>query len=64
MLNIIFQDTVNHIQFFDSGAADLEDSLSGLGGEDGGGFPLHRAVIPQDQSCNLFTHGIKRKRKR
>lgn len=33
MMNIIFQDTVNHTQFFASGAADLEDSLSGLGGE-------------------------------
>lgn len=63
-MNIIFQDTVNHFQFFDSGAADLKDNLSGLGGEDGGGCPLHRVVIPQDQPCNLFTHRIKRKNKR
>lgn len=31
-MNIIFQDTVNHTQFSGSGAADLENSLSGLGG--------------------------------
>lgn len=64
MMNIIFQDTVNHIQFLDFGATDREDSLSGLGGEDGRGCPLHRVVIPQDQSCNLFMHRIKRKYKR
>lgn len=63
-MNIIFQDTVYHIQFLDSDAADPEDSLSGLGGEDGRDCPLHRALIPQDQSCKLFMHIIKRKNKR